>query len=255
MKFLKRIFDFYLNTSIHVAVAVFSLVQITKLDLNISTNLNVDFFIFFGTVLGYNFLKYAEVFKNKIFTFQKNYLIVLVSLIAIFGMIFYFFELEKRVQIAFLKIGFVVLSYPFLRKYGFLKMFVVAFCVTYITAFIPEIKYKLNWLYLLQRFLIVICLLIPLEICDLQSDSKTLKTLPKIIGIRNLKILGYGLLVIFWFLKLKFDIDIDIDIVIAIGIAIFIFFSDQNKSKYYTSFWVESVPIIWWILLVFFKQI
>lgn len=250
MKFFKLILDFYINTSIHVAVAVFSLVQITKLALNSSTNSNLDCFIFFGTILGYNFLKYFEVFWNQVFTFKKNYALVLVSLMAILGMIFYFFELEKNIQIAFLKIGFVVLLYPFLRKYGFLKMFVVTLCVTYITAYIPIINYKLNWIYLFQRFLIVICLLIPLEICDLTTDSKTLKTLPKIIGIQNLKTLGYFLLIICCFLKLSQGFGIEIPILIAFAI----FFSNENRTKYYTSFWVESIPIFWWILLLLFKQ-
>ncbi len=246
MKFFKHIFDFYIYTSIHVAVAVFALVQITKLQLNSTTNPNIDYFIFFGTILGYNFLKYAEVFWNRFFTFKENFGIVLVSLIAVFGMIFYFFLLENKVQIAFLKIGFVVLSYPFLRKHGYLKMFIVSFCVNYITAYIPEIGYKLNWIYLLQRFLIVICLLIPLEICDFETDSKTLKTLPKVIGILNLKILGYCLLFIFCFLEYTFC-----NLSFAFLVAVFIFFSDENRSKCYASFWVESLPIVWWILLAF----
>jgi hypothetical protein len=245
MKFLKQFLDFYINTSIHVAIAVFSLVQITKLSLNISTNLGLDFFIFFGTILGYNFLKYFEVFKNKVFTFQKNYSIVLVSLIAVFEMFFYFFKLDNLIQIEFLKIGVLVLLYPFLRKFGFIKMLLVAFCITYITAYILEINHKLNWMYLFHRFLIVFCLLIPLEICDLEADSKTIKTVPKIIGIQNLKILGYLLLVVSVFLKLKFEI--------AILIAIAIFFSNEKCSKYYTSFWVESLPISWLIFMLFTK--
>jgi hypothetical protein len=245
MKFLKQFLDFYINTSIYVAIAVFSLVQITKLSLNISTNLDLDFFIFFGTILGYNFLKYFEVFWNRIFSFKKNYCIVLVSSIAFFGMFFYFFKLEKSIQIEFIKIGFVILLYPFLRKYGFLKMLVVAFCITYITAHIPEMNHKLNWMYLLQRFLIVFCLLIPLEICDLVADSETIKTVPKIIGIQNLKVLGYLFLVVSCFLKLNYEI--------AILIAIAIFFSNEKCSKYYTSFWVESLPISWLIFLLFTK--
>lgn len=254
MKVFKYILDLYINSSIHVAVAVFLLVQITKISLNSSVITNLDFFIFFGTILGYNFLKYIQIFFNQVFTFKKNYAIVLVSLIAIFGMLFYFFQLENSIQIAFLKIGFVVLIYPFLRKYGFLKMFVVAFCVSYITVYIPEINNKLNWIYLFQRFLIVICLLIPFEICDLETDSKTIRTLPKIIGIQNLKILGYFLLVIFCVLDFYFfKLNLAFDFVIAIVIAIAIFFSNENRSKYYTSFWVESVPVFWWILLLIFR--
>jgi hypothetical protein len=28
--------------------------------------------------------------------------------------------------------------------------------------------------------------------------------------------------------------------------------STQNQSKYYSSFWVESLPVVWWILLLIF---
>ena len=251
MKFLKTILDFYINTSIHVAVAVFSLVQITKLSLNISTNENLDYFIFFGTILSYNFLKYFEVFWNGVFTFKKNYLIIVASLSALFGIIYFYFSLEIYIQVEFLKIGFIILIYPFFRKYALLKMFVVAFCITHITVYIPMIYFDFHWndiyIYLLQRFLILFCLLIPLELCDLETDSKTITTLPKLIGIQNLKILGYCLLIIFCVQKLKFDIEI----VIAIFIAIAIYFSNVNRSKYYTSFWIESLPVFWWFLLLF----
>ncbi len=245
MKILKQFFDFYINGSIHVAVAVFSLVKITKLTLNISSNLEIDFFILFATIFGYNFLKYFDVFWNRIFTFKNNYAIVLVSLIAIFGMIFNFFKLEKPIQVSFFKIGFIVLLYPFLRKYGLFKMLIVAFCITFITAYIPQITNNQNHIYLLQRFLIVFCLLIPLEICDLETDSQTIKTLPKLIGIQNLKILGYLLLVVCYFLKLNF--------VIAIVIALAIFFSNSKRSHYYTSFWVESIPVFYYFLFLFTK--
>ena len=247
MKFLKTILDFYINTSIHVAVAVFSLVQISKLSLNISTNENLNYFIFFGTILGYNFLKYFEVFWKQIFTFKKNFGIVFVSLIAIFRMIYYFFRLELIFQIEFFKIGILILIYPFIRKYGLIKMVFVSFCLTLITVYILIMNETQNWIYLIQRFLIVFCLLIPLEICDLEMDSKTIKTLPKIIGIQNLKILGYCLLGLFCCSTLIFKIDI----VIAIVIGIAIFFSNKDKSKYYTSFWIESLPVFWWILLLF----
>ncbi len=254
MKVLKQILDFYINTSIHVAIAVFSLVQITKLSLNITTNSNLDFLIFFGTILGYNFLKYLEVFLNRIFTFDKNYSIIVISFIAFLGMIYFYFRLESNVQIEILKIGFLVLVYPFIRKFAFLKMAFVSFCLTLVTVFILQINQ--NYIYLVQRFLIIFCFLIPLEICDLNSDSKTIETLPQIIGIQNLKILGYFLLVIFCclnFYLLKFIFYIDF--VIAIITAISIFFSNYKCSKYYTSFWVESLPIFWWILIYIFIEI
>jgi small-conductance mechanosensitive channel len=40
---------------------------------------------------------------------------------------------------------------------------------------------------------------------------------------------------------------------IAILIALSLFLVNEKKSKYYTSFWVESIPIIWWFLAVLAK--
>jgi hypothetical protein len=264
MKFLRSLIDFYINTSIHVAVGVFSLVQITKLSFNISTNLAIDCFIFFGTVLGYNFLKNFVVFQKKSFTFQKNHPIILVSLMSFFGMIYYYSKLEASIQVSFLKIGFLVLIYPFIRKYGFMKMFVVAFCVTYITVYIPLLRYEFKleaiFIFLLQRFIVIVCLLIPLEIVDVTIDSKTICTLPQKIGIQNTKYWGYSLLVLSFILHLfavnfAIDIVIVIEIFIAIITAVFIFFATENRSKYYSSFWVESIPILWFFLVFFFEDL
>lgn len=254
MKVFKQILDFYINTSIHVAIAVFSLVQITKLSLNITTNSNLDYLIFFGTILGYNFLKYLEIFLNGIFTFKKNHSIIIITLVAFLGIIYFYFKIESNVQIEILKIGLLVLIYPFIRKFAFVKMAFVSFCLTLITVYILEINH--NIFYLIQRFSTIFCLLIPLEISDLKSDSKTIETLPQIIGIQNLKILGYFLLVIFYCLNYYLQkFNLGIDFFIAIVIAIAIFFSNCNRSLYYTSFWVESLPIFWWILFYIFKEI
>jgi hypothetical protein len=248
MKFFKLILDFYINTSIHVAVAVFSLVQITKLQLNISSNASLEHFIFFGTILGYNFLKYFEVFWHRIFTLKKNFEIILISIIAFFGIVFYFLRLTTNIQLEFLKIGLFILIYPFIRKYGLFKMVYVSFCLTLITVYVIEINH--NNVYLVQRFLIIFCLLIPLEISDLKLDSKTIKTLPNIIGIQNLKLLGYCLLILI--VVLQFDIFL---LIYTFLIAFCIFLSNENKSKYFASFWVESLPILWWINLCITKYL
>ena len=258
MKRLKSILDFYIDTSIHVGFAVFSLAQITKMFLNSELNVITYFFIFFGTVFGYNFLKYFDVFLKNIFIIKKNYSIVVVSLVAGLGMFFCFYQLETTIQMAFFKISALVLLYPFIRKFGLIKMVVVAFCVTYITVYIPGLCCHLNWIYLIQRFLFIFCLLIPLEIFDLESDSKTLITLPQFIGIKKTKWLGYFLLILCLILELQFfksKLDLVIDIIILIVTAIFIFFSNENRYKYYTSFWVESIPIFWWITFLIFRQI
>jgi hypothetical protein len=103
----------------------------------------------------------------------------------------------------------------------------------------------------LQRFIMVISLLIPVEILDLKTDDKSLQTLPQKIGVKNTKIVG--LLFLSFFVGLEFfkkSIDI-INILIVIIVALFIIFSSQKRSSYYSNFWVESIPILWYCLLVF----
>jgi hypothetical protein len=37
---------------------------------------------------------------------------------------------------------------------------------------------------------------------------------------------------------------------IAGSVLLFLLFAQENRSKYYSAFWAESIPILWWILLV-----
>ena len=240
-----------------MGIAVFSLVQITKIALNINIDYNIDYFVFFGTIFGYNFLKY---FSLKISLFKQKFYIVIgiISFISLILMTYFFFLMESKVQFEFLKIGFLVLIYPFLRKYFFLKMFIVSFCITYITVYIPVFSQNVNlgdcWILLSRRFLIVVCLLIPSEIVDIKSDSKSLFTLPQKIGVFKTKILGYFLVLVFLVLDF-FGLSLIANIVIGIIIAVFIYFSNEDRPKTYTNFWVESIPIFWLLLLLILQNL
>ena len=245
MKIIFRLIDIYLHASIHIAFAVFSLLQITKLSFNNTSTSKLDYFVFFGTILGYNFLRYFEVFWKGIFKLKSNVDIILVSFLSLLVSIYFYTELELKIQIAFIAISLLVLMYPFIRKFPMIKMVFVSFCLTLITVYILQINENINFGYFSQRLIIIFCLLIPQEICDLESDAKTIKTLPQIIGIYNLKILGYLLLSVFCLLDFNL-----LNAVFAVLVSFAIFYSNINQSKYYTSFWVESLPIVWWILIL-----
>ena len=92
------------------------------------------------------------------------------------------------------------------------------------------------------------------EILDLANDDPHLKTVPQTIGVKRTKILGFLLLVPFWIVGiLTFSIhDLIINLIMVVMLMLFILFANQERSKYYTSFWVESVPIFWWLMMVFF---
>jgi hypothetical protein len=258
MSILKKAFDFYIQSSIHVAVAVFCLVKITIFTSGIGFGTDYSILVFLGTVVGYNFLKYYHVFTNRYYIGQKHYYIVLVTLLSSAGFFYYFINLNYSIQWQLLVAGFSVLVYPFFRKFGWLKLFFVSIVVTYITVWTPLFLSEnadISTLFLcLQRFFILCGLLIPFEIMDSKTDSKHLNTLPQMLGIQRTKKLGYGFLLIF--VLLGFYIrslhHLLIDLIVGIGCIIFIHFTSLKNDKYYTAFWVESVPIFWFLLLEIF---
>ena len=108
----------------------------------------------------------------------------------------------------------------------------------------------------IQRFILVFVLILIFEILDLANDDPHLQTVPQQIGVKRTKNLGYFLLMIFCVLEFfnsNFNSNIDhlfLVVVIAIITALFLAFANEKRSKYYTSFWAESVSILWWILLL-----
>lgn len=255
MLVLKQIFDLYIKSSLHVAFAIFSFVKVVELSLNISSNLFLEVAIFSGSILGYTVLKYYEFWKSTKFSLHKNKSVLGITTLAFLTFLFCFLHLKFTFQIAFLQIFFLVVFYPFLRKYWFLKIAVVSFCVTYVVSYIPTLDTKILFFYdtILQvkLFFLVCALLIPFEIYDSQQDPATLQTIPQKFGVKKTKYLGYLFLISFCILSLLLRYEI-LDIILAIVIGLFIRFSSTKNTKYYTSFWVESIPILWWQILVLF---
>ena len=111
----------------------------------------------------------------------------------------------------------------------------------------------------LQRFFVVLALILPFEIRDLRFDSAQLGTIPQRFGIRRTKIIG-GLLICVVVLLEFFNNQASIEnmvslIIIGILIIFLIWYSAVRQSKYYAAFWVEGVPIFWWLFLALLSEI
>lgn len=267
MKFFKQILDFYINSSIHVALSCFALVKITDLTFNISIHKSVAPFAFFGTIVGYNFVKYealARAKKLQMKTQLKS--IAVLSFFALIATVFCFLKLKKTTQlVSMICLGLTLLyTLPFFpnkknaRNFSGLKIYIVTICWVGVTLVLPVLNAKIDFgndFYDIgiQRFILIFVLILLFEIIDLKSDDLNLKTIPQQIGVPKTKILGYSLLILFVILEFfKLALLLSFDIVIVIAIAIF--FANPNRSKYYTSFWVESIPVFWWALMVFIES-
>ncbi|MFW0737403.1 hypothetical protein [Flavobacterium sp. T12S277] len=270
MKFLKLILDFYLNSSIHVALSCYALVQITFHVFHIQYDNAMAMFAFFGTIVGYNFVKYDALVrvKRKLIGNQLKIIAVL-SFISLFLVGYYFFHLKRITQIVSVVIFFITALYtlPFFpnrrnaRNWAGVKIYIVAICWVGTTLVLPLINAGIPFssdffIKCIQRFVLVFVLVLVFEIIDLANDDPHLQTVPQTIGVKRTKVLGLLLLIPFWVLEVFVSTfnyhDVLINLIMVLMLMLFIAFANPTRSKYYTSFWVESVPVFWWLMILLF---
>jgi hypothetical protein len=264
MQQFKRFLDFYINSSIHVALAVCSLSWITLIEFNLAFDKNLILFTFFATISGYNFIKYFGLAK---FHHRRLCFVPLV---------YFTFQLEQKTLIYLAILGLVTFFYaiPFLPKKIFiegdanlraisgLKIYVIAIVWAFVTVVVPLINGNQEIsndaiITSIQRFLYVMVAMLPFEIRDMNFDSLKLGTIPQRIGIRRTKLIGFLLLIPFFFLEYLKDVvqseSIIVLLIVLVLLTIVLMISNYKQSKYFSGFWVEGVPLIWLLfaLLIF----
>lgn len=255
-----------------MALSVYALTQLTSCLFDIKEIEQVSLFAFFGTIVGYNFVKYDALARVK--RLQMNMqlkMIVILSFLSFLVTGYYFFQLRKSTQV----IGFVFLAITLLytlpffpnknnaRNWAGIKIYIVALCWVGVTLFLPIINESLSvskdvFLVALQRYILIFVLILIFEIIDLKWDDPHLKTVPQQIGVKNTKRIGVGLLFLFVLIEfllqeIRFDFLL-LKIALAGTTMMFLLFSNENRSRYYASFWVESIPIFWWFVLVLLEK-
>ncbi|MFI8379275.1 hypothetical protein [Leeuwenhoekiella sp. NPDC079379] len=271
MKSLKGIFDFYINSSIHVALAVLCIALITQHELHLENEIAFNYFIFFGTITGYNFVKYATLagLHHRNLT-DKLKIIQLFSFFCFVALLVIASGFEPRFWISCIPLAVLTVLYalPFLphkknlRMVPTLKIFIIAAVWAGVTAYLPVIYIDAPWswdmsIIITQRFLLVLALIVPFEIRDAKYDSPNLGTLPQLVGIKKTKLFGLVMIIIavvleFFKDSLNTSNSIIHYLIIAIT-AIAILRSLKNQNEYYSSFFVEGIPILWFLLLLLFS--
>lgn len=273
MSAIKRIFDFYLDASIHVALAIFSLVHITALTLHINVPVELSLIIFFGSIGCYNFVKYGVEAQKYILVasrYHKNIQFFSFACLLVAG--YQLFFLSERVFVGLIILTAITGLYalPVLPKHknfrslSGLKILIVATVWAGTTVMLPAISQMeiITWnvkVETFQRFMFVLVLLIPFEIRDLKYDSVALRTLPQRLGVRGAKMIGYGWAIIFYLATfLKSDLDsfnVFVKSMLFVILIVVVFKTELNQSKYFSSFWVEAIPLVWWVVIVVGERI
>lgn len=274
MRFLKILFDFYINSSLHVALAVYALSWITLMEFGLDYDENILYFNFYASITGYNFVKFfglAKFYHRSLANWLKT--IQFFSFFCFLFMCYYAIHLEVKTLwfVFFSAILTFFYAIPFLPKKLFyngklnlrsvsgLKVYVIALVWVLVTVVLPLINNDYffgfdAWIMAIQRYLYVLVLILPFDIIDMRYDSLTLSTIPQKIGIHKTKILGLGLLLLFFVLEFFKDefsmIRTLVLLIISILTGAFLWLCHRDRNRYYSVFWVEGLPIVWLVLLL-----
>lgn len=266
MKFFKSVFRFYINSSIHVSLAVVSLTIFTCKQYHLLIDYRLLAFIFLSSITGYNFVKYAPVARlhHRSLTQQLRQ-IQIFSFVVFFGLFVCLFFINPKVILISLILAALTLLYAIpigkknLREIGLLKVFIIAFIWAVTTYVLPFITDSFLWqntgellnFEFIERMLWVVLLMIPFEIRDLKYDQTHLKTLVSSFGVWPVKLGSVILLLILWIQKLyafnfeKFWVYSGVYLSLAVAILL----AKSIQKPYYASFYVEALPIFWMILI------
>jgi len=271
MKPFSWLFQFYLDSSIHVGFSVASLTVVTSFMLNIPLHWNLFFFQILATVVGYSFIKYG-VEAEKYWLVSKKYYryIRFFSVLCFLGSIFFLVQLKPAVWYGVAVLSFLTLLYaiPFLgrfknlRNVGGFKIFMVSLIWSGFTVMLPVLEANLSFdwdigVVAIQRFVMVFVLILPFDVRDMEKDTPSLQTIPQRLGVQKTIWLGIALSLLVMaltFLKDNLSLrEILMNVVLMTMLIKILVQAKRNDSKYFAAFWVESIPIFWmliWLLLL-----
>ncbi len=260
-KTLLKFLDFYIKSSIHVALSVVSLASISLSLSQYELSISMLIFIFCIALFAYNFIKFFPIIR-EITNHDFPYIILLLSLLCLLLSLYLFIQLTFLSKIVVVTGGILVLLYTFPMNKGLnnlrntkgwkvylvvLTWVLITVCLPFLSTTIFDIRLFIQ-LVLIQGIYIFVAIL-PFDIRDLDSDSKCLNTIPQKLGVSKSKILGYVLLFvnsIFTIICFDFISPMSLSSITSfIVLAFLLKLSYPNKSKYLSSLWVESIPFFW----------
>jgi hypothetical protein len=232
--------------------------------------------VFCTVVVGYNLIKYVAMWSQKKRFAYRNAIVALTLGCMVLFLLLFINE-QPLAWALFMLIAALSLVYtmPLFHKQGLryfpvVKLFIVAISWVLLLLFYPVLTvyndqasvsavavFEIPFFELraAQLVIFVLALCIPFEIRDLKYDEITLRTLPQLVGIKTAKIIGLLLLLhipLLEFLEENTSTFLGVEVLVIITITgMAIWFSDQFKTDYYASFFVEAIPVLWLFLLWF----
>jgi hypothetical protein len=272
MKLFKQVLDFYIRSSLHVALCFVALFHVTGFYAGFKLGFNVSILVFCAVVASYNLMKYGVLLLQKK---QFRYRAAIMVVTGFCALLLLFLSLQETLHAQLVLVSSAVLCLlyilPLYRKHGLrffpiTKVVMVALCWVLLLVYYPAfstynsditlenklLNSRLFIVFAAQLFLFILALCIPFEIRDLKYDEVTLHTLPQLVGIKISKLFGIGLLALvpaleFVFKEVGLMRHAEVYAILLIT-ALAIWFCDRFKSDYFVSLFVEAVPVLWLVL-------
>lgn len=268
MSWLKKITEFYIYSNLHVSFAVACFALVTGKLFHVNVRLEA-LFLACATFIAYHFIRFmnrtkygkahlldhfSNTYKNLIQlllfvgTGVNLYLLTYLELAQILRL-FPFGVLTLLYAVSFIKIKGSSYSIRYLPG---LKIFIIATVWAGVVVFFPLEVHKQSLWFFLELLLFVVVLTLPFDIRDVDFDKESVKTIPMVLGLQKTKLLGLVLsLVSVGVHYCTFTTQGLWEYVITTLVLLLLLWkSTSQQSKYYASFWVEGIPILWFLLMV-----
>jgi len=258
-KLLNNFFDFYLQTNLHVALAAACFYALGSIQMGFTVEIKLFTLVFTATFLAYGFVKFHPLFRM---IWSKKSAILWLWLLA--GIILLTTLLTLPLRMLYLICAVVLLTFlyalPLFRNtlnfrniYG-LKAYLVALSWAAVSIAMPAVLhqcFQADFLLLFaQFFLWVLVWIIPFDIRDLDADHTDLGTLPQRLGVTKTKVVGVFILLLIMLIELlRIENDLHKSFfLIWTATVLLLVFAPKKQSEYYSTFWVEGIPIAWFLL-------
>ncbi len=270
-----KILDFYLYSSIHIALAATCLVVQTYLLFGLELDIHYVLFIFSGTLFLYAlhnikgiYEPTQELVRDKMMIITKMKIPVIILAILSAGILLYNLLFLNIIIITVLSIlGFISIWYVVpvfgkqkrLRDYSIIKIFLIALvwaALSLIPMLESSIPLNARILLFLQNYLYIFALTIPFDIRDCEYEKiKGLKTLPSTMGKNNSIILAAIILVLAEIIALyqhKYYGYYESFALIAgyIFTTIAVYYSKDKKNDYYFTGFLDGMTILIFLMVL-----
>ena len=279
---MKRVLDFILHTNIYAAILIAALCASTIwIDQSLVLDDSLFLFVVSSSLFVYPFHRLYGAFRMdedhrlERHRYMLKHAGFAIPLIVLSGMMaaFYFLLLEQQTQLYILVLSIITIAYTLpvipsrrgwvpLRSVPGIKIFVIGVVMALMTVdlFVKDELPPLDrWLFVVERFLLIIALTIPFDIRDVQLDrSEKVKTIPTVLGVEMAKKWCLVVLSIFGtitFLHYMFGEHLSlsgllVNWVTQVAAAIAIRNTDENSSSRYFSLVVEGIILLYAGLLL-----